>query len=84
MGVLGAYLFIIFTFTCQHDQLVGVCSGRLKKGGLRCGSNSKKGGGVLGAGQVKKGVFTAAHTYTEHICQCPPPPPAMYYLKDNT
>ena len=54
-GVLGAYLFIIFTFTCQHDQLVGVCSGRLKKGGgLRCGSNLK-GGGVLGAGQVKKG-----------------------------
>ena len=36
-GVLGAYLFIIFTFTCQYDQLVGVCSGRLKKGGLRCG-----------------------------------------------
>ena len=35
-GVLGAYLFIIFTFTCQYDQLVGVCSGRLKKGGLRC------------------------------------------------
>ena len=22
-GVLGAYLFIIFTFTCQHDQLDG-------------------------------------------------------------
>ena len=33
-GVLGAYLFIIFTFTCQYDQLVGVRSGRLtKKGG---------------------------------------------------
>ena len=31
-GVLGTYLFIIFTFTCQHDQLMGVCSGRLKKG----------------------------------------------------
>ena len=31
---MGAYLFIIFTFTCQHDQLVGVCSGRLKKGGV--------------------------------------------------
>ena len=57
-GVLGAYLFIIFTFTCQYDQLVGVCSGRLKKGGgisgagtarkrgvlELCGSNSKKGG----------------------------------------
>ena len=36
-GVLGAYLFIIFTFTCQYYQLVGVCSGRLNKGGLRCG-----------------------------------------------
>ena len=59
-GVLGAYLFINFIFTCQHDQLVGVCSGRLKNvgprcgyslkwgGGLRCGSNSKR--GVLGAG----------------------------------
>ena len=22
-GVLGAYLFIIFTFACQYDQLVG-------------------------------------------------------------
>ena len=30
---VGAYLFIIFTFTCQYDQLVGVCSGRLKRGG---------------------------------------------------
>ena len=36
-GVLGAYLYIIFTFTWQYDQPVGVCSGRLKKGGLRCG-----------------------------------------------
>ena len=36
---------------------------QLEKGGLRCGSNSKKGG--LSAGQVKKGVFTAADTYTE-------------------
>ena len=49
---------------------MGVCSGRLKKGGLGLGA-----GGVLGAGQVKKGVFTAAHTYTEHICEYPPPPP---------
>ena len=32
---------------------MGVCSGRLKKGGLQCGPNSKK--GVLGAGQVKGG-----------------------------
>ena len=47
-----------------------MCSGRLKKGGPRCGHRSKKGGlrcrsnskkgGVLGAGQVKRGVFTAA------------------------
>ena len=22
-GVLGAYLFIFFAFTCQHDQAVG-------------------------------------------------------------
>ena len=75
-GVLGAYLFIIFTFTCQYDQLVGGCSGRLNKGGLRCGQTRKRGvlgagqtqkRGVLGAGQVKKGVFNAAHTYTEHM-----------------
>ena len=33
-GVLGAYLFIIFALTCQYDQLVGVCSGRLKGGVL--------------------------------------------------
>ena len=41
--VLGAYLFIIFTFTSQYDQLVGVCSGMLKKVRVReqlekCGS----------------------------------------------
>ena len=41
--VLGAYLFIIFTFTCQHDQLVGVCSGRLKRNVP-----------VLGAGTARK------------------------------
>ena len=52
---LGSLLFIIFTFIWQHDQLVGVCSGRLKKGGLslglgqvRCGHSSKKWG--LGCG----------------------------------
>ena len=84
-GVLGAYLFIIFTFTCQNDQLVGVCSGRLKRGVLGAGKARKR--GVLGAGQTlkkgglrcgsgpKRGVFTAAHTYTEHICEYPPPPP---------
>ena len=38
--------------------------------------------GVLGAGQVKKrGVFTAAHTYTEHICEYPPPPSPGYHQK---
>ena len=26
------------------------------------------------------GVFTAAHTCTGHICQCPPPPPGMVTL----
>ena len=31
-AVLWAYLFIIFTFTFQHEQPVGVCSGRLKNG----------------------------------------------------
>ena len=49
-------------------------------GGLRCGpAQLEKGGsqvrlqlekrGVLAVGQVQKGVFTAAHTYTEHICE---------------
>ena len=62
--------------------LVGVCPGTPKRGGLRCGQSPKR--GVLGVGidfkkgvlgQVKKkGVFTAAHTYTEHICEYPPPP----------
>ena len=29
----------------------------------------------------KGGVFTAAHTYTEHICEYPPPPPGhIIYL----
>ena len=43
-GVLGAYLLITLTFSCQHDQLVGVYSDRLKNRGLRHGSGSKKGG----------------------------------------
>ena len=85
--ILGAYIFIILTSICQHDQLVGVCSGRLKQmGGLSCGrccsTKGVLGGGsnstkeVLGASQVKKGVFTAAHTCTTgHICECPPPRP---------
>ena len=57
-GVLGAYLFLLryFYFYFSTWSTGGGCSGRLKKG-------------VLGADQVKKGVFTAAHTYTEHICE---------------
>ena len=83
-GVLGAYLLITLTFSCQHDQLVGVYSDRLKNRGLRHGSGLKR--GVLGTGPARKkgglrhgsgqkmGVFTAAHTYTGHIWECPPPP----------
>ena len=83
-GVLGAYLLINLTFSCQHDQLVGVYSDRLKNRGLRHGSGLKR--GVLGTGQARKkgglrhgsgqkrGVFTAAHTCTGHIWECPPPP----------
>ena len=43
-GVLETYLFIIFTLTCQYDQLVGVCSGRLKKGGSLVRAQLEKGG----------------------------------------
>ena len=62
---------------------MGVCSGRLKRGVLGAGTARKR--GVLGAGPTRKkgglrcgsgqkrGVFTAAHTYTEHICEYPPP-----------
>ena len=39
--------------------------------------------GVLGADQVKKGVFTAAHTHSEHICEYPPPPPGMTLIAYN-
>ena len=79
---MGAYLLITLTFSCQHDQLVGVYSDRLKNRGLRHGSGQKR--GVLGTGQARKkgglrhgsgqkrGVFTAAHTCTGHICECPP------------
>ena len=89
-GVLGVYLFIIFIFTCQYDQLVGVCSGRLKGGGV-LGAGTARKMGVLGAGQTrkkgglrcgsgqKKGFFTAAHIYAEHICEYPPPPPGYPY-----
>ena len=44
-GVLGTYLFIIFTFVCRNDQLKGGHgSGRLNNGGLRCGNSPKRGG----------------------------------------
>ena len=49
--ILGAYLFIILTSICQHDQLHGggVFWQAKKMGGLRCGSCcSTK--GVLGGG----------------------------------
>ena len=48
MGFLGAYVFIIVTFTCQHDQPVMMCSGRLKRGVL--GTDTIRTKGVLGAG----------------------------------
>ena len=41
-------------------------------------------GGVLGAGQVKRGVFTPAHTFTEHICEHPPPPPRPQSSPDKS
>ena len=48
---LGAYLLDIglpLLFSCQHDQLVGGCSDRLKKRGLRLRHGP-------GHGQAKKG-----------------------------
>ena len=92
-GVLGAYLLITLTFSCQHDQLVGVYSDRLKNRGLRHGSGQKR--GVLGTGQARKkgglrhgsgqkrGVFAAAHTCTGHICECPPPPRGFYVVSTD-
>ena len=67
--------------------------GQARRGGLRHGSSKKR--GVLGTGQARKGgggvrhgsctergggVFTAAHTYFGHICECPPGtnPPSVY------
>ena len=47
--------------------------GQVKKGVLGTGQAREK--GVLRHGSGKKGVFTAAHTCTGHICECPPPPP---------
>ena len=56
-GLLGAYLLITFSFwSCQHDQLVGVCSDRLKKSGLKHGSGSQNGGLRHGSGSKGGGV----------------------------
>ena len=69
-GVLGAYLFIIFSFSIRLTS--GGVFWQAEKRGLmcghclRCGSSSKKGGLMCGSGQ-KRGVFAAAHTNTEHI-----------------
>ena len=49
---MGAYSLITLTFSCQHDQLVGVYSDRLQNRGLRHGSGQKR--GVLGTGQARK------------------------------
>ena len=56
----------------QAEKMGGLRCGRCcsTKGVLGGGSNSTK--EVLGAGQVKRGVFTAAHTCTGHICECLP------------
>ena len=52
-GVLGAYLFIIFTFTCQNDQSVGVfCQTEKGRGVLGVGTARKGRSGVSGAGHV--------------------------------
>ena len=47
-----------------------------KSGVLGAGPTRKKGGIRRGSGQ-KRGVFTAAHTYIELICEYPPPPPGV-------
>ena len=48
-GFFGAFLLI--TFSCQFDQLVGVCSDSLNKRGIRHGSGAKNGGNKHGSGQ---------------------------------
>ena len=40
-GFVGAYILITFTFACQHDQLVEVCSDRLKRWVLETGTTSR-------------------------------------------
>ena len=45
-GVLGSsFINYPYFFSCQHDQLVGVCSDRLKRGVLGTGQARKKRGG---------------------------------------
>ena len=63
-GFLVAYLLITFNFWWGHVLW------QINKWGIR---NEKR--GVFT--KVRKGgwgVFTAAHTSTGHICECPPPP----------
>ena len=77
-------MLITLTFSCQHDQLVGVHSDRLKnwcprhgsgkKGVLGTGQARKKGGLRHGSGQKRGGLYCGTYTCTGHICECPPPP----------
>ena len=85
-------ILVTFSFTCQHDQLVGVCSGRLKKGGLRCGtarkggcgSNSKKGDLRCGSAKKKGGLYNGTYpVHTLNIYVSAPPPPPGYVLPNN-
>ena len=62
------------TFICQYDlqsKKMGFRNGHNQKKGVLVAGASLKGGGVLGAGQVTRGAFTAAHTCTGHICESP-------------
>ena len=52
-----------------------VCSGRLKKRGLRCMSNSKGGGGGLRCGSGQKGGSLPRHIPILNIYVSSPPPP---------
>ena len=60
-GFLGAYVLITLTFSCQHDQLVGVYSDRLTNRGLRHGSG-QKGGSLLRHIPVL-GIYVSAPTH---------------------
>ena len=51
---------------------------QLEKGGLKYGSNAKK--GVLGADQVKKGGSLPRHIPMLNICEYPPPPGSILKL----